>query len=468
MNLLTDTIAAVATPPGEGGIAVIRVSGPNAITIADDCFRGRRTLGSVPTHTAHAGEIVSVGGTPVDQVICTVFRAPHSYTGEETVEVSCHGGVLVTQLVLETLLASGARHARPGEFTQRAFLNGRMDLSQAEAVADLIHAHSDMAHRASIQQLRGSLLKSVEALRQQLMDSASLIELELDFVDDGYEFKDKRLLLSQIENTVARLDELASSYRFGRVWREGVSVVITGSPNVGKSSLLNALLNTERAIVTDIPGTTRDFIEESVNLEGIQFRLTDTAGLRTAQDPIETEGVDRAVHLSAEADIVLFVLDQSKAMTQEEARWLRLHARERGPFRKNTIIILNKSDLLPHPDSLPTRLLDLLPRMSVLRVSATSGAGLHDLKATLTDLVKSGTRSADIEKVIVTNSRHYDALTRAKAHLELCRASLNEGRSGEFVAIDLRTALDCLGEITGVVTTEDILNNIFSRFCIGK
>ncbi len=468
MNPLSDTIAALATPPGEGGIAVIRVSGPDALNLVDRSFRGKVTLPSVVSHTAHVGEIVDGKHLVLDQVVCLVFRGPHSYTGEDTVEVSCHGGTFVSQRVLQAILDSGARHARPGEFTQRAFLNGRMDLSQAEAVADLIHAHSDMAHRASIQQLRGSVLQSVDALRRQLMDTAGLIELELDFVDDGYEFKDKDVLRSQLTQTIARIDELASTYRYGRIWREGVHIVIAGSPNVGKSSLLNALLNADRAIVTDIPGTTRDFIDESINLDGITCRLTDTAGLRLTEDPVEREGVDRAVRLSDEADIVLFVLDQSRAIADEELTWLRKLIKEGGSVRRKSIVVLNKTDIPSAPSAKVDALLNSLPHLNIVRLSARTGEGLRGLKKAVVTIVRAGMVGPAQETVVVTNSRHFHALTQAKSRLELCLDSLDQGRSGEFIAVDLRAALENLGEIVGAVTTDDILNNIFARFCIGK
>jgi tRNA modification GTPase len=467
MKEFNDTIAAVATPPGEGGIAVIRVSGPDALGVADRRFAGRAPLAGVATHTAHVGELRDGSGSAVDQVVCTVYRAPHSYTGEEVVEVSCHGGTLVTRRVLESLLESGARHARPGEFTQRAFLNGRMDLSQAEAVADLIHAHSDLAHRASVEQLRGNLLRTVEALRKRLLDSASLIELELDFSEDGYEFKDKSGFILQIQETIARIDELASTFRFGRVWREGVSVVIAGLPNVGKSSLLNALLNAERAIVTDIPGTTRDFIEESLLVNGVQFRFTDTAGIRETSDPVESEGVLRARRLIKESDLVLFMLDQSRGLSVKDAHWARkiLDSRNRG---EGVVFVLNKSDLTPAPGSEILAFLNSVPEWIVVHTSARTGAGLDDLKKTLLDSLFTATLRPSESSPVVTNSRHHDALLRSRSRLDLCLKSLNEGRGGEFVAIDLRSALEALGEIIGVVTTDDILNNIFSRFCIGK
>jgi tRNA modification GTPase len=467
MSTLADTIAAVATPPGEGGIAVIRVSGSDAIAVVDRRFAGRISLATAASHTAHVGELHNASSIMLDQVVCTLFRAPHSYTGEDVVEVGCHGGTLVTRRVLEALMESGARHARPGEFTQRAFLNGRMDLSQAEAVADLIHAHSDLAHQTSVEQLRGNLLHTVEALRKRLLDSASMIELELDFAEEGYEFKDRSDFSRQVEESIARIDELSSTYRFGRVWREGVSVVIAGLPNVGKSSLLNSLLNADRAIVTDIPGTTRDFIEESLLVDGVQFRLTDTAGVRETPDPVESEGVLRSRRLIEQSDLVLFMLDQSRPLTVKEVNWVRkiLDSRSRG---EGTIFVLNKSDLGTAPGDDIKEFLNSVPNRLVVRTSARTGAGLDELKKTLVNSLTHTTLRPSESSPVVTNSRHHDALLRARSRLDLCLKSLDEARSGEFVAIDLRSALEALGEIIGVVTTEDILNNIFSRFCIGK
>ena len=467
MRIDTGTIAAVATPPGEGGIAVIRMSGPDAVAMADRRFAGRTTLAGALTQTAHVGEIRDASGAAVDQVVCTIFRAPHSYTGEDVIEVSCHGGVLVTRRVLESLLSAGARHARPGEFTERAFLNGRMDLSQAEAVADLIHARSDLAHRASLEQLRGALLQSAESLRKRLVDSASLIELELDFAEEGYEFKDKAEFLRQVGEAVLAVDELLATYRYGRIWRDGVGVVIAGAPNVGKSSLLNALLNEERAIVTEVPGTTLDFIEESVSINGIQFRLTDTAGVRRTDDPVETEGVKRSRTLIERADILLFVLDGSRTPSGEEADWIREVQRVRKGGT-GLVFVLNKSDLpAPKPASF-NEILNSAAAADVVHTSATTGSGLSGLKRLLVAQVASVPLQVGEASVVVTNARHFDALSRARTRLSHCLKSLEEERSGEFVAVDLRAAIDDLGEIIDIVTSDDILDSVFSRFCIGK
>jgi len=462
----TDTIAAIATPPGEGGIAVIRISGPESIPIAASRFAGKDDLRDAASHTAHFGEIRSASGISIDQVVALVFRAPHSYTGEDIVELSCHGGTLVTRRVLEAVLAAGARHAKPGEFTQRAFLNGKLDLSQAEAVADLIHAHSDAAHRASLDQLRGSVLRSVEQMRAQLIQSSSLIELELDFAEEGYEFQDPKTLLGQLEVSVARIRELASTFKFGRVWREGVATVIAGEPNVGKSSLLNALLNEERAIVTQVPGTTRDFIEESLSIEGVEFRLIDTAGLRDSRDPVESEGILRSQKLLASSDLVLFVLDASRPFQNDSIERLK-QVRDADPDRI-VLVVLNKIDLARSPEKEAELKTNGFPPSRVLCVSARTGEGLNRLQEAMLGAASSVSPKPAEGSVVVTNSRHHDALVRAANRLEMALQTLREGKSGEFVAVDLRGALNDLGEIIGVVTTDDILNSVFSRFCIGK
>jgi tRNA modification GTPase len=341
-----------------------------------------------------------------------------------------------------------------------------MDLSQAEAVADLIHAHSDAAHRASLQQLRGSVLRSVEVLRQQLLDSCSMIELELDFSEDHYEFKDKSELDGQMRATIARVQELASTFRHGRVMREGVRTVIAGAPNVGKSSLLNALLNEDRAIVTAIPGTTRDFIEESMNIRGIEFRLIDTAGIRETSDEVEREGVERSTSLIEHADIVLYLLDHSRPIFPTELEWIgKLHETHK---EGEIILVINKKDLPSGLDAKGMAFLNSLSRLRVISTSTHSGIGLDDLKTTMIQAAGIVEHVPGDSSVIVTNSRHHNALVRASTRLEMALGSLEENRSGEFISLDLRAALDHLGEIIGVVTTDDILNSIFSRFCIGK
>lgn len=458
MKLSIDTIAAIATPPGEGGIAVLRVSGSEAITVVDRRFRSTAPLSAAASHTAHVGILADEAGERVDQVVCTVFRAPHSYTGEEVVEISCHGGSFTSRRILDLLIGSGARMAQPGEFTKRAFLNGKMDLAQAEAVADLIHARSEAARRSSLDQLTGQLSREVRALRQSLIDAVGLLELELDFAEDGYEFLDRSKVRERLREADASLRRLLSTYRAGKVYRDGVKLVLTGAPNAGKSSLLNALLKESRAIVTEVPGTTRDVIEEGLSIGGVLFRVVDTAGLRTTADPIEREGVERAHEQVRTADVVVWVVDLlDPVMPTKEA--------VSSIGGSHLILALNKSDIAPrgaavrHGADLPER---------VVTISAKTGEGIHQLEQEMLQ-VAIGRVSADLpEGAMVTNLRHYDTLMRSSRSVALALESLDAGRTGEFLAVDLREALNALGEITGEITTDDIMNEVFSRFCIGK
>jgi tRNA modification GTPase len=463
-----DTIAAIATPIGEGGISVIRISGPQAMAVADRVFKGGKELEGVGSHTAHFGKVIDGAGNIVDEVVATVFVGPNSYSGENTVEISCHGGILVTQRILRLLFEQGARYAEPGEFTKRAFLNGKLDLSQAEAVADLIHARSDTAYRASVLQLEGTLSDRIRQIRSKLVDSIGLIELELDFAEEDLEFVDRPKFRQSVQEVVVEINRMMESFGAGRIYREGVRVAIVGPPNAGKSSLLNALLETNRAIVTDIPGTTRDTIEESVTLSGIAFNLVDTAGLRETTDAVELEGVRRTQDEAQRSDIVMLVIDASEVAE-------RIGKAKIGTFYESTaksaarwVVVLNKSDLPIRTVEQVFKLAGVPMEIQHVTVSARTGAGLKELQSTLVDVAFSGSISKEDASATVTNSRHYEALSRAKESLTLSLTSLEHNESGEFVAVDLRNALDCLGEITGEVTTEEILNTIFSKFCIGK
>jgi tRNA modification GTPase len=464
----TDTIAAIATPLGEGGISVIRISGNQAVSIADRLFKGRTTLVTAETHTAHFGKVLDKDGNVVDDVVVTIFLEPNSYSGENTAEISCHGGIFVTKRILELILNEGARHADPGEFTKRAFLNGKLDLSQAEAVADLIHARSDTAHRASVRQLEGVLSQRIRQLRSSLIDSIGLLELELDFVEEDLEFVDKTKFQRSIDDTIGEIDCLLGSFSAGRIYREGIKVVIAGPPNAGKSSLLNALLESNRAIVTDIPGTTRDTIEEAVTIEGVSFRLVDTAGLRETHDIVEREGVKRAEDEARTGDIVLFVVDVSR--NAENVDWSRTEefAGGLGATAVKQILVLNKSDLPTRPTTEVLGTLSSRQDARCVEVSARTGAGLDRLQRMLVETAFSGKTPGNDATATVTNLRHFEALTRAKESLILSRDSLERKQSSELVAVDLRNALDHLGEVTGEVTSEEILNNIFSKFCVGK
>jgi len=457
-----DTIAALATPPGTSGIAVIRVSGSKAIDFVADFFRGSQDLRTVPSHTIHHGVLVNSDGAMVDDVLASVFRSPHSYTGEDAVELNCHGGNVVPRAVLETVLACGIRHAEPGEFTRRAFLNGKMDLSQSEAVADLIHAQTHRAHEVSIHQLGGSLSTFIGDIRKRLMHCASMLELSLDFAEEGVQLLKREELEKAIFDTIALIKEALDSYRTGRIIRDGIKVVIAGKPNAGKSSLLNALLGMQRAIVTDIPGTTRDYLEESILMQGIVFRFIDTAGLRMTGNMIEKEGMRLSIEQMRTADIVLYVIDSEADDSG------KLPAGKTLPMLKQTmnpeatlLQVWNKIDLVPD-------VIFVAEETDSVAISARTGEGLNSLKLVLRkigDQLSSSERDAE---VMVTNERHADCLRRSLTALNEACTSLDAGRTEEYITYDIRKAMEALGEIIGEVTSDDILNTIFSRFCIGK
>ncbi len=456
----SDTIAAIATPLGEGGISVIRISGSEAFSIGDKVFMGKGWLQDGISHTAHFGKMVDREGKYVDEVVATIYRAPNSYTGEDVVEFGCHGGYLVTQKALTAVITAGARNAEPGEFTKRAFLNGKMDLSQAEAVGDLIHSRSEAAYRSSVRQLSGELSRELKGIRDELLNLASLLELELDFSEEDVEFANRQLLRDRLEKAGESLDRLLKSYSVGKVYREGVFVTITGKPNVGKSSLLNALLQEDRAIVSAIPGTTRDTITESISIDGVLFRLTDTAGLRETTDSIERLGVERAEKEASEADVILLVMDYGERDhngTEPIYDQLKFACKAKGVKLAK---VWNKIDLYKTQSPRSPN------RATEFYISALTGEGVESIKHGLSRMMLS--EGINEGSVVVTNARHEGALRRARESLGLALRTLGEGKSGEFVALDLRSGLNAMGEITGEVTTDDILNNIFSKFCIGK
>lgn len=468
----TDTIVAVATPPGVAAIAVVRISGPEAVHIADRVFRGRTSLAEAEPWRVYLGKVVDPDTDPgeiVDEVLVTVFRHPRSYTGEDLVEISCHGGRYVSARIVGLLICAGARLAEPGEFTRRAFLNGRLDLSQAEAVADLIEAKSASASRLAGAQLAGALSRKVQRLREELIELCSQVELQLDFAEEDVAFADAETVARMLVGVEEQIRQLAATYQRGRILRHGARTVIVGKPNVGKSSLLNALLRQDRAIVTPIPGTTRDSLEEEVTFNGFLFRLVDTAGLRGSKDLVEKEGVRRTEEWLRSADLILWVVDAHGGFDQGDQAILRRLRQLRAAERPEAAVVVaaNKIDLLA-ADFDATPLSKKTNGWPVVPISATEMIGLENLQATLVRTVDQHGGHLDEEEVVVAEERHRVALETAMVAMRQARESAERGLSGEFVAVDLRAAADHLGRIIGVVGVEEILDNIFARFCIGK
>lgn len=454
-----DTIAAIATPPGEGGIAVIRISGADAENIATKIFaRAQGKNGRLASHRLYHGEIHEPqSNSMVDDVLLTIMRKPRSYTGEDVVEIHCHGGAFLSHKILGLALSQGARQAEPGEFTKRAFLNGKMDLSQAEAVLDLIRARTDKAAALALTQARGELSKWVHGLREELLDILVQVEAAIDFPEEEIELLKRPDVIQKMRNLRSEVLDIISTYEWGRLFREGARVCICGRPNVGKSSLLNALLGQERVIVTPVPGTTRDVIEEAINLDGLPVVLWDTAGLRETDDQIEQMGVNLSRQYLEKADALIVVLDGSTKLTQDDKVLLR------NVEAKKVLIAVNKDDL---PQTLsPEDLSRFSDSRTIVRVSAKSGEGINVLQKKLRDLV------IDCERepaMVLTNLRHRNALLRGETALRHAETTLGEGYAAEFVAVDLNETRDALGEIIGTVSNEDILERIFSNFCIGK
>lgn len=464
MNLNPDTICAIATAPG-GAIGIIRVSGADAIAITDRIFTplNGKSLAERAPYTLAFGQITAPDGTVVDEVLVSLFRAPHSYTGEDSVEISCHGSSYILQQVMQLLIQNGCRAAGPGEYTQRAFLNGKMDLSQAEAVADLIASTSAATHRMAMNQMRGGFSKELTTLREKLLHLTSLMELELDFSDhEELEFADRselEAIASQIEGVISHL---ADTFSVGNALKNGVPVAIVGETNAGKSTLLNALLNEERAIVSDIHGTTRDVIEDTVIMDGITFRFIDTAGIRDTVDTIESLGIERSFQKLDQADIVLWVVDATHAGEQYRQLSEKILPRCKN---KHVIVILNKADLVPDISSV--LLADLPEEIRVMSLSAKHKDGLSELRkqliafASLPDLSQTD--------IVVSNVRHYEALVRALESIHRVQEGLSMYLSGDFISQDLRECLHHLGEIVGgSIETDEVLGNIFKNFCIGK
>lgn len=454
---MEDTIAAISTPPGHGGIGIVRLTGSNAVKIADRIFLSpkKKKLKNTPTHRILFGHAINPKNKEViDEVLVSVMKAPNTYTREDIVEINCHGGAVPLRRILELLLKGGARLAEPGEFTQRAFLNGRMDLAQAEAVLDMVNALTVQSQKTAIKQLSGSLSGKIEAIREKIIELTAFVEAYIDFPEEDIEpltLRDMKKMAAKIQRS---LTKLIDSARYGLILREGLKTAIVGRPNVGKSSLLNALLDEERAIVTDMPGTTRDVIEDYLNIDGIPVKIMDTAGIRTARNIAEKEGVRRSLKSMKEADLVILVLDGSEPLHSTDNELIAKSGSQ------NTIVVINKSDLKQKV------VLKKGQEKSPVKLSAKKGTGLNRLKKRIAEAAMGG--HAVYGSDIVTNTRHVDALERALSAINSFTAEVTKKTSPEFLSVELRDALDAIGEILGITTPEDILNKIFSSFCIGK
>ena len=473
---LNDTIVALATPAGAGAIAIIRVSGPDAISLVAPLFRAKskKDITEVPSHTLHLGQIMDEKRI-LDEVLVSVFHGPRSYTGEDTIEISCHGSPYIQQEIIQLLVRKGCRSAEAGEFTLRSFLNGKMDLSQAEAVADLISSENQASHQLAMQQMRGGFSNEIKKLREELLNFASLIELELDFAEEDVEFANRDQFSELILRIQKVLQKLVDSFSVGNVIKHGIPVAIVGEPNVGKSTLLNVLLNEERAIVSEIAGTTRDSIEDEISIGGIGFRFIDTAGIRETEDVVESIGIKRTFEKIDQAQVVLYLFDASfpsASGSSPEGREYAQVKKEIGKIKnqfpqKPLVILANKTDQLS-----PRQLEYLNVTLSgaegshYLPISAKSGTGVEELQQKLLEFVNTGALRNN--NTIVTNSRHYNALLKALEEINKVLEGLNANLSGDLLAIDIRQALYHFGEITGEITNDDLLGNIFANFCIGK
>ncbi|AJR04369.1 tRNA uridine-5-carboxymethylaminomethyl(34) synthesis GTPase MnmE [Siansivirga zeaxanthinifaciens] len=461
-----DTIVALATPSGAGAIAVIRLSGEQAIALADQSFKSvkkQKTLAKQKTHTIHLGHIMD-GDKTIDEVLVSIFKNPNSYTGEDVVEISCHGSNYIQQEIIQLFLRKGCRMASAGEFTLRAFLNGKLDLSQAEAVADLISSDNEASHQIAMQQMRGGFSSEISKLREELLNFASLIELELDFAEEDVEFADRGQFKELTDRITFVLKRLIDSFAVGNVIKNGIPVAIVGEPNVGKSTLLNALLNEERAIVSEIAGTTRDTIEDEISIGGIGFRFIDTAGIRETKDVVESIGIKKTFEKIEQAQVVVFLADSTNFKEEAFITSFKIEIekiKNKYPL-KPLLVVANKVDKLD--DNLIAKVQLEIPQIHLL--SAKQGVGVDALKDKLLSFVNTGAlRNND---TIVTNTRHYDSLLKALEEVDKVKFGLETGLSGDLLAIDIRQALYYFGEITGEITNDDLLGNIFANFCIGK
>ena len=459
----TDNIIALATPSGVGAIAVIRISGKDAIALCQSFFKSvnNKQLVNQKSHTIHLGHIVDKD-IIIDEVLVSIFKNPHSYTGENVVEMSCHGSIYIQNEIIQLFLRNGCRMANPGEFTLRAFLNGKLDLSQAEAVADLISSNSKASNQVAMQQMRGGFSNEIKILRGELLNFASLIELELDFAEEDVEFANRNKFKELIRRIINVLKHLIDSFAVGNVIKNGIPVAIIGEPNVGKSTLLNALLNEEKAIVSEIAGTTRDAIEDELIIGGISFRFIDTAGIRETKDVIETIGIKKTFEKINQSQVVIYLLDASLVTKENTANInVEIHRIQNKFPEKPLVIIVNKIDIA-NKDFIK----DQFSHKNLLLLSAKENIGVEDLKKKLLEFVNIGALSNN--DTIVTNSRHYDALIKALDEIQKVQKGMESGLSGDLLAIDIRQALYHFGEITGEITTDDLLGNIFANFYIGK
>ena len=459
-----DTICAISTAPGVGGIAVIRVSGSEALANVSKIWKGK-DLSAQKSHTAHFGRILDCNGAVLDEVVATLFLGPNSFTGEDTVEIACHGSIWIQQQIVNRLIESGCRMATGGEFTQRAFLNGKMDLSQAEAIADVIASSSRAAHRIAMNQMRGSFSKELAELREKLLEFVSLMELELDFSEEEVEFADRTKLIALAEHIDSVITRLADSFSVGNAIKNGIPVAIVGETNVGKSTLLNALLHEDRALVSDIHGTTRDVIEDTITIAGTLFRFIDTAGIRHTDDVIENMGIERTFKKLDEASVALCVIDPTTAIDSIREMLDRVTS---GEKQQQIIAVINKIDKVDESvvNDIKTLIEKDYPTVIPVEISAKKGIGIDALQKCLIDAAH--LPENDSNEVIVTNARHYEALTHASEAIRRALQGLHDGISGDFVSQDIRECMHYLGEITGEITPADILGSIFSKFCIGK
>jgi len=467
-----DTIIALATPSGIGAIAVIRLSGEDSINIVNRLFisrNKRKNLLKEKTHTIHLGHVKDHNRI-IDEVLVSIFKNPTSYTGENVVEISCHGSIYIQQEIIQLFIKNGVRLASPGEFTLRAFLNGKLDLSQAEAVADLITSDSKASHQIAMQQMRGGFSNEIENLRQELLNFASLIELELDFAEEDVEFANRDDFQKLVHKITSVLKRLIESFAFGNVLKNGIPVAIIGEPNVGKSTLLNALLNEEKAIVSHIAGTTRDAIEDELIIDGVSYRFIDTAGIRDTEDVVENIGIKKTFEKAALAQVIIYLIDTSiirNKNKEEQLQFLNNLEEEIDKLKikfpdKKLIIVANKTDLLSEKE------IEIFKQhiKNMILLSAKNKVGIHQLTEELTSLVNTGALSNN--QTIVSNSRHFEALNKALVEINNIQKGIDNQLSSDLIAIDIRQALYHMGEITGTVTTEDLLGNIFANFCIGK